>query len=29
MLIRSISKMLKEGVAFDAGAPTPAVAAVH
>jgi transposase len=29
MLIRSIYKMLKEGVAFDAGAPTPAVAAVH
>jgi hypothetical protein len=29
MLIRSIYKMLKEGVAFDAGAPTPPVAAMH
>jgi transposase len=27
MLLRSIYKILKEGVAFDAGAPTPAVAA--
>jgi hypothetical protein len=29
MLIRSIYKMLKEGVAFDAGAPTSPVAAMH
>jgi transposase len=29
MLLRSIYKILKDGVAFDAGAPTPAVAAAR
>ena len=29
MLLRSIYKILKEGVEFDAGAATPVVAAVH
>jgi len=29
MLVRSIYKILKEGVEFDAGASTPAIAAVH
>jgi transposase len=29
MLVRSIYKMLKEGVAFHAGTPTPAAAAAH
>jgi transposase len=29
MLVRSIYKILKEGVAFDAGAPTPGLAAAH
>jgi transposase len=29
MLVRSIYKILKEGVEFDAGASTPAIATVH